>query len=261
VAFVSARPASTELDEFYDRYHDNATFLTPPTAVASLERLIRSAEKFRRLGRWLDIGYGEGGLLEIAARRGWACYGVEVSERALEHGRRQGWAVAADPATDARFVGSAFDVVTMIECLEHQSDPLTFMRQASRWLRPGGLLYLTTPNLRSLNARVLGMVWSVVCPPEHVVLWTATALRYALTLVGLRVRSIRTEGLNPSEIVARLRPARTDDRPVDRNRSGIALSQALARTRGRRALKAVINEGLNAFGLGDTLKASAERVV
>jgi SAM-dependent methyltransferase len=259
--FISPERGRIEMNDFYDRYYDHATFLTPPTAVASLARLVASAEKFRRTGRWLDIGYGEGRLLEIAARRGWACYGVEVSERTLEHGQRRGWSVTADPETDSRFVRSAFDVVTMIECLEHQSTPLAFMRQASQWLRPGGLLCLTTPNIRSLNARVLGTAWSVVSPPEHAVLWTATAVRHALMLVGLRVLSIRSEGHNPCEIVARLWPTRTDGVPVDRNRSGVALSQALARTRTRRVLKAVVNEGLNALGLGDTLKVWAERVV
>jgi SAM-dependent methyltransferase len=254
-------PVRAEIDELYGRYHDHASFFTPPTAAATLERLVRWAERFRRTGRWLDIGYGEGGLLTIATRYGWSGYGIEVSRRALEYGRQQGWSVTADPATDERFVTSAFDVVTMIECLEHQATPLEFLHQAAQWLTPHGVLYLTTPNMRSLNGRVLGIDWSIVCPPEHLVLWTTSALRRVVPSAGLRILSVRAEGCNPREMIARMRVGNYDKPPVNRNRSGIALSEALSRTRIRRMLKAGINGLLNAFGLGDTLKVSAQRVV
>jgi SAM-dependent methyltransferase len=254
-------PARAEIDELYGRYHDHARFVTPPTAAASLERLVRWAERFRHTGRWLDIGYGEGSLLTIATRYGWSGYGTEVSRRALEYGRQQGWAVTTDPARDKRFVRSTFDVVTMIECLEHQSTPLEFLSQATQWLRPEGMLYLTTPNIRSLNGRILGIGWSIVCPPEHIVLWTTNALRRALQSVGLRLVSIRTEGCNPSEMIVRIRLGDDDRPPVNRNRSGIALSEALSRTRIRRVLKAGVNGLLNALAFGDTLKVTAQRVV
>jgi SAM-dependent methyltransferase len=259
--FVFPRPSSTEIHELYERYHNQATFFTPPTATASLRRLVLSAEKFRSTGRWLDVGYGEGGLLTIAAEHGWTCYGIEISGRALEHGRRQGWSVSAEPSMDARFARSTFDVVTMIECLEHQSAPLKFLEESVEWLRPEGLLYLTTPNVQSLNCRLLGVNWSIVCPPEHIVLWTAGALRRVLERFGLQILSIRAEGCNPSEMLTRVRLADGGGPPVDRNRAGVALSETLARTRLRRAFKGGVNKCLSALALGDTLKVSAQRRV
>src|SRR5262249_24158183 len=174
-----------EIHSRYQRYYDDASFaMPPPTTVDSLEKLVRSAEPFRRNSRWLDFGYGEGGLLRAAERYGWQCYGVEISQRALEHGRQLGWTVTADPRDDPRFPNGSFDVISLVELLEHVPVPLRVLQDAACWLRPAGLLYITTPNARSLNRRLLGPAWSVVCPPEHVMLWTARALRIALTRAG-----------------------------------------------------------------------------
>jgi len=259
VLFVPTAPAGAALHHLYDHYYERARFTTPATVTASLETLVRSAERFRKTGRWFDVGFGEGGLLGVAERHGWACHGTEVAPQALEYGRRRAWVVTTDPGDDVRFRDGAFDVVTMIELLEHVPEPTRFLSDAARWLRPGGLLYVTTPNAGSLNRRVLGLSWSTVSPPEHVVLWTVGALRRALAPAGFVPFRVRTEGCNPSEILARLRPSQNSGLPVDRNQTALALSEALSRSPLRRAMKAAINAGLTASRLGDTIKAWALR--
>jgi SAM-dependent methyltransferase len=84
-------PDRTEIDRLYEHYHDAARFSLAPTVEASLQRLVSLGERSRLTGRWLDVGYGEGGLLEAAQRRGWSCYGVEVSPSMLEYGSSKGW--------------------------------------------------------------------------------------------------------------------------------------------------------------------------
>jgi len=257
--FMPTASTSVALHELYDHYYERARFTTPATVIASLEVLVGSAERFRKTGRWLDVGYGEGSLLNVAERHGWACHGSEVSPHALEYGRRRAWVVTPDPGGDVRFQDGAFDVVTMIELLEHVPEPTRFLAHAARWLRPGGLLYVTTPNAGSLNRRVLGLSWSTVSPPEHLVLWTAVALRRALAPAGFVPFRVRTEGCNPSEILARLRPSRSSGRQVDRNQTALALSEAFSRSPLRRTIKAALNAGLSVSRLGDTIKVWAVR--
>jgi len=131
-------PDRTDSDRLYEHYHDEARFTLAPIVQASLERVVSLAEHSRSSGRWLDFGYGEGGLLEVAQRRGWACYGVEISRSMLDYGSRKGWTVTSDPRGDPRFADGTFDVVTMIEVLEHVADPVCLLCSAARWLRPGG---------------------------------------------------------------------------------------------------------------------------
>ena len=252
-------PGPTDSERLYEHYHDAARHTLAPTVEASLERVVSSAERFRLAGRWLDFGYGEGGLLEAAQRHGWVCYGVEISRSMLDYGASKGWAVTSDPRGDPRFADGTFDVVTLIEVLEHVADPICLLRDAARWLRPGGLLYVTTPNARGLNCRILGQAWSVVCPPQHLVLWTPRAFHVALARVGFKTPRLRAEGFNPAEILAWVRGGQSAAESVNRHESGLALSAALERSRVRRIAKAVVNRVLSALGLGDTLKVWASR--
>ncbi len=242
--------------DLYDHYYDGAHFEISPVVRQSLERQISSFAPFRSNGKILDIGFGEGGLLQIAERQGWQCYGAEISPHSLEYGAQQGWVVTNNMESDPRFIPQSFDVVTMIELLEHVPNPQEILQEAAHWLRPGGLLYLTTPNVRSLNQRLLGLDWSVFSPPEHLVIWSPKGIRQALHKVGFQPLRIRTEGLNPYEILARIRSPKE---AVNRNQSGETLNQTFTSSPLRRTLKNWINNGLSVLQLGDGLKVYARR--
>jgi SAM-dependent methyltransferase len=256
--FADSR-GTVDTDELYEHYYDRASFEVPEHVAAALRRVVLAAEPFRQSGRWLDMGFGEGALLDLAADAGWSCCGTEVSPRVLEQGRARGWTVAASTDDPALFPPESFDVVTMIEFVEHVPDPVRFLAESARLLRPGGLLYITTPNANSLNRRLLGPRWSVVCPPEHLTLWSPRALNLAVGRAGFRIESQRAEGLNPAEIVSVLRPAGQTGPPVDRYETALALGAAMAASRPRRAAKAAINGVLSLLSLGDTLKVTAVR--
>jgi SAM-dependent methyltransferase len=259
VIFAAVAETRSTAPALYDELYRESSFEAPPTVAATLDRVVAAAEPFRRTGRWLDIGFGEGGLLSAAAARGWSCYGTEVSGVALEHGRYRGWSVSRDADGDDRFAPASFDVVTMIELLEHVSSPRAFLRRAARWLRPGGLLYLTTPNARSVNRWLLGPAWSIFRPPDHRTIWTAEALVRVLGEHGLVVDEVRTEGWNPSDVLSRIRSFVGPAVEANRNRTAVALNDYLSRSRSRRSVKAGVNAALNAARLGDSLKVRAVR--
>src|SRR5262249_34423073 len=227
---VSARLGSDQRARsgIYEHYYRDGSFETPPVTATSLERLVISFRRFRFTGRLIDIGFGEGALLNAAERRGWICHGTEIDLRALEYGRQRGWVVAGDTAGDERFPKHGFDVVTMIELLEHVQDPERFLRAAFDLLRPGGILYLTTPNAQSLNYCLLGLQWSVFCPPDHLTIWTTRGFRAALGRAGFRCRRIRREGLNPCEIVAHLKRINHIAAPINRQQAAVKLNATLS---------------------------------
>lgn len=254
--FTTVDGASEQVRELYDHYYDAARFELSPAAAASLDRLVRSCEQHWLTGRWLDIGYGEGGLLSRVEEHGWQCYGLELSPRALDFGAERGWTVTADAESDERFPADGFDVVTMIEFIEHTTKPDLSLALAARLLRPGGLLYLTTPNATSINRRMLGAEWSVFSPPEHVTIWSARGIKTALERAGLRVLRVRTEGFNPGELLNRRRRSQGLPAP-SRNETAFALNQAMSSSQTRRALKRAVNSVLSACRAGDSLKVRA----
>lgn len=254
---ASLRHDQSTQSEIYEHYYEGRSFETPLVTAASLDRLIASFEPFRSTGRLIDVGYGEGGLLSAAQRRGWTCYGTEIDLRALEYGRRRGWVVGGDTIRDERFPEHGFDVVTMIEFLEHVTDPERFLNAALDLLRPQGILYLTTPNAQSLNCRLLGLQWSVFCPPDHVTIWTARGLRTALSKAGFKCRRIRREGLNPYEIMAHLSRGNETPFPINRQQAAVNLNHAFSSSPLRRAVKRGINRILSALRAGDDIKVWA----
>jgi SAM-dependent methyltransferase len=254
--YPGTEPCHQALDEIYDHYYDQANFELHPVTGAALDRLVRSLHAFRSTNRWLDVGYGAGGLLTVAERQGWSCHGVEVSPSALRYGAGRGWQVE-ESMEAASFPSKGFDVVTMIELIEHITSPDKFLQWAGRLVRPGGLLYVTTPNARSLNRRILGLDWSVISPPEHLTIWSPRGLSRALVRAGFVPVRVRSEGLNPSELCARLRSPSPDAPPLNRNEAALALNEVFSRTPLRRNLKAAINDGLSLLGAGDRLKVWA----
>jgi len=100
-------------------------------------------------------------------------------------------------------------------------------------------------------------VWN--CFLESEPEWQSERTLQSLAADGFGTRRVRTEGLNPAEILARLRPRHSSQRAVDRNETGFAINNAFSKGPLRRAIKVSVNYCLSTFRVGDTLKAWAIR--
>jgi len=99
-------------------------------------------------GRWLEIGFGNGALLTTAAEFGYEAVGFDLREESVRRMRELGYeAHCADFMTyDAP---RSFDVVSMADVLEHMPFPRPALRHARKLLKPGGLLFVSMPNMDS----------------------------------------------------------------------------------------------------------------
>lgn len=222
-----------------------------------LAEIIASFSKYRLRGKLLDIGYGAGGLLSAAENAGWECWGTEIAPKALAYGHSRGWHIWEGDLLKLDLPEEIFDVVCMVEVLEHLEQPAIYLRKAWKALRPGGSLWLTTPNGASANSRMLRIDWSIYDAPDHLQLFTAPSLRRLLKHAGFTPQYVRTEGFNPVELRNRFF-GRKDVR-VDRVGTGIALNERISTRPVLRLAKSVANTVLNLTKLGDTLKALAEK--
>jgi 2-polyprenyl-3-methyl-5-hydroxy-6-metoxy-1,4-benzoquinol methylase len=178
-------------------YHDAyVTERVPATPFLArrLDRIIESFAPFRRAGTLLDVGFGAGDLLEAARRAQWSVCGVEVTAAAVERARERGIEAFHGPLAQARYPAGSFDVVIAAEILEHIVDVAELLVEIRRVLRPGGLLWATTPHGRGLSARMLGTSWSVVAPPEHVQLFSIRGMETLLERCGFKPLSIAAKG-------------------------------------------------------------------
>jgi 2-polyprenyl-3-methyl-5-hydroxy-6-metoxy-1,4-benzoquinol methylase len=228
-----------------------------------LDEIVGGVERYRRSGRWLDIGCGAGSLIRAAARAGWAVEGTEISPAPVTLLRAEGHAVHLGDLMTLELLTGAYDVATLIEVLEHVPQPLALLRRAFELLRPGGVLYLTTPHGRGISSRLLGMRWSVVSPPEHLQLFSVVGLCTALDAAGFATHNARTRGVNPYELV---RAARRRDgegakamEASERVQTSYQLNAALLSRSSGLLVKRAANAALAALRLGDSLTCHAVR--
>ena len=138
-------------------------------------------------GRLLDVGAATGFFLALARPRGWDVRGVDLSEYACQVARGKGLDVFCGSLEQYPAADASFDVVTMWDVIEHFPDPRGALSAAQRLLKPGGLLALNTPDAGSLVARLLGLRWHLVAPPEHLVLFHQDSLKRLLNEAGFEV--------------------------------------------------------------------------
>ncbi len=101
--------------------------------------------------RILDAGCGTGGNLAALASLGRGV-GVDLSPHAIEFCRQRGVSVARGSVLTLPFRDAAFDLVTSYDVLYHAwvGDDRAAVREMDRVLRPGGLLLVRVPALRTL---------------------------------------------------------------------------------------------------------------
>ena len=103
--------------------------------------------------RVVDLGAGAGAWADRLVKAGFDVVGVDrVRDR---FGCTEAKFVEADLNDDfARALTGPFDAVTAIEVIEHLENPRHLLRQAKRLLKPDGLMFVTTPNIECVPARI-----------------------------------------------------------------------------------------------------------
>jgi SAM-dependent methyltransferase len=139
----------------------------------------------------LDVGCGPGFLLEAARRRGWEVLGVDPSRFAADSAAHTfGVRVLCCSLAEAALEPVSFDAVSLLHAVEHFADPVAALADVARLLRPGGVLFLETPNAASEGYRLFGREWVLLNPMEHRYVFSPRTLARALEAAGLQVLTI-----------------------------------------------------------------------
>lgn len=127
----------------------------------------------------LDIGCADGRFVYAAARRGLDARGIDHSGRLIDEGNRRYGGDRLSRASIDEFVAAerVFDIVTLFEVIEHVPDPADLLHRACGLLRPGGTLFVSTPNRRGYPPAPAHLDR----PPHHLTRWDEGALRFALS--------------------------------------------------------------------------------
>jgi SAM-dependent methyltransferase len=162
---------------------------------------------------WLDFGCGAGGFLKFLrdratlAGRPLELTGHDVGSYADLLRTRDGFRILGLEEISRTPAGS-FEVISMIEVIEHLPDPAPVLAAVARLLRPGGLLLLTTGNLDSPIARRQGLAYRYCAPEIHVSLFTPRSLARLYARHGLTPHPVRYRGTVRFKVLKTLRRRR-----------------------------------------------------
>jgi 2-polyprenyl-3-methyl-5-hydroxy-6-metoxy-1,4-benzoquinol methylase len=182
-AATSDPVSEEELDRAYAGWYrpDDGRFSGPGDALLRRSRghLARRLDEIAPEGPVLDVGSGDGALLDALAARGRAAIGLErVSSRPDVH------------SGEVAEVEGPWAAIVLWHTLEHLGDAGAALDHLCSTLLPQGVVVIAMPNPDSLQARAFGDRWLALDLPRHRVHVPASSLLARLRDLGLRVERV-----------------------------------------------------------------------
>jgi 2-polyprenyl-3-methyl-5-hydroxy-6-metoxy-1,4-benzoquinol methylase len=150
-----------ELLSLYARFADPGYEESQETRALQMGWLLRTAQAVHPTAvSVLDIGAGMGLLVAAAQRMGLQAVGVEPSQALVERARAvHAVALRHGVFPHASLTGHTFDLIFLVDVLEHVSAPVALLRDCAAALNPGGFVVVVTPDVGSVAATLLGQRW------------------------------------------------------------------------------------------------------
>lgn len=153
--------------------------------VTFRKRLQRAERYLNRKGLVLDCGCAFGHFSDVAIKEGWKVVATDISLNAVKHAKdNYNITGVVSNATSIPFKENTFDLIVLYDVLEHTDDPLLLLSNLNRLLKPNGIIHITTPNQKSLSARLMGKRWYHYKPLEHITYFSKKSLKDSLEKTG-----------------------------------------------------------------------------
>jgi 2-polyprenyl-3-methyl-5-hydroxy-6-metoxy-1,4-benzoquinol methylase len=205
--YINPRPSQSLLHEFYATSKSYAywnKYIYPKTEDIRREKIFRP--RVELLAEYLKKYNGSinGVFLEVGAGFGTFCQeltklkqfkrivAIEPFPEFAEACRNKGIEVIQLPIEKINEIEIA-DVIASFEVIEHLFNPVSFLKNCYRLLKPGGLLYLSCPNVKGFDVSMLGLL-STTFGEGHYNYYHPESLSLLFKSQGFEVIEIATPG-------------------------------------------------------------------
>ncbi len=201
--YLNPRPSVKEFETIYPpNYH--AFDFSPKQygfvyKVRSRLEANRSLSRCKGLGddaRILDVGCGDGFHLNLLRKYGnkkWTLEGIDLDKRAVEAARKSGLNVHLGSVEEMQLPEESFDLVFMIQTIEHVEKPAAILSSIFKLLKKGGKLVIVTDNTDSLDFKIYkNRYWGGYHFPRHWNLFNKKSITKLAIKTGFEVEDLST---------------------------------------------------------------------
>ncbi|MCG2724747.1 MAG: class I SAM-dependent methyltransferase [Elusimicrobia bacterium] len=190
--FVNPRPDKDEMRSFYfEEYYGKPSRIMKIVANSAISVFSflrkRRIYKYKKSGKLLDIGCGDGVFLNYMRARDWKVFGVETSESGYKLCEQK----KINVSKELNFQGESFDIITLWQSLEHMESPARVLREIHKVLSENGVLIISAPNINSMEYAIFKKFWFHLDLPRHLNHFSVATLKKLLQKSGFKV--LKTE--------------------------------------------------------------------
>ncbi len=187
---------NTNKEFFKDSWVDYENNIGRSKKLKRFRSTLKKLEKYAKKGNILDLGCATGVFLDMAQKRGWKPYGVEISKFASDYGKKNfNLDIRTGDLMDVKFRDNFFDLVTMWDFFEHVESPSRILEKVNRITKKDGILLLLTINDGSLMGHLAHLFYKLrikkfaelIHPKHHNYHFTKKILDDMLTRNGFEV--------------------------------------------------------------------------
>lgn len=203
--FMQTKPqlSSRKLTQIYTNYY--------PKRDANIDEIINNSKKLpskadiakngwkttchyqtKKRQKVLDIGCGTcQSLLEIK-RLGGEAWGIDPDKNSQNVARKLKLRFHLGTIHNCKFQKNYFDLITASQVIEHEPNPIKFLKDSKKFLGPGGKIILSFPNTGALGLKIWRREWLHWHIPFHLNHFNKTSVILMVKEAGLKIVSIET---------------------------------------------------------------------
>jgi 2-polyprenyl-3-methyl-5-hydroxy-6-metoxy-1,4-benzoquinol methylase len=142
------------------------------------ENILRDIKKItNKKGKLLDVGCAVGQFLDTFKKENWKTYGIELNDFERKISQKKKHVVYNKKIEDDFLPKEHFDLVSILEVLEHVYDPLKVIKSISRITKKNGLLIIIVPNVESLAASIMQSRCNMFLGMSHITMFSPHTLK------------------------------------------------------------------------------------
>jgi 2-polyprenyl-3-methyl-5-hydroxy-6-metoxy-1,4-benzoquinol methylase len=204
LVYLNPRPAESEFEWIYpSSYHafefsaEEFGFVYKVRRKLEANRLLSWCKDLPKDARILDVGCGDGfhlGLLREFGEKTWQLEGIDVDKRAVEIGLKNGLEIHRGTLDTVDLPEKSYDLVILIQTVEHVAEPTTLLEQIYSLMSPGGRLVIVTDNTDSLDFTLFKKRhWGGYHFPRHWNLFNKSTMAKLAEKTGFELEKLTTQ--------------------------------------------------------------------